>query len=49
MLDGYMNSDDAERTLSARGLRCHVRHLPLTYVGAVQEAAKRPWCGPLLS
>ena len=41
MLDGYANGDGAEQTLSARGLRCHIRHLPLTYVGAVQEAAKR--------
>ena len=44
-----MNSEDAEQTLSARGLRCHIRHLPLTYVGAVQEAAKRPWYDPLPS
>lgn len=49
MLDGYVNSSDAEQTLSARGLRCHIRHLPLTYVGAVQEAAKRPWYDPLPS
>ncbi len=26
------------------GLRAHVRHLPLTYIAAVYEAAKRPWC-----
>ena len=44
-----MNSDDAEQTLSARGLRCHIRNLPLTYVGAVIEAAKRPWYEPLPS
>ncbi|KAK9835200.1 hypothetical protein WJX81_005398 [Elliptochloris bilobata] len=42
MLDGCMSSD-AEQTLSARGLRSHVRNLPLTYVGAVHDAAKRPW------
>lgn len=35
---------DGEQQLSARGLRAHVRHLPLTYIAAVYEAAKRPWC-----
>ena len=44
-----MYSNDAEQTLSARGLRCHIRNLPLTYMGAVVEAAKRPWYDPLPS